>query len=62
VAEVLKVLRDAPLQVDVLIPEVAASPFAARWVKVKAQDGYSSYSSALADAAPDWPRAAQAFE
>jgi hypothetical protein len=30
----LKVLQDAPLQVDVLIPEVAAAPCAARWVKV----------------------------
>jgi hypothetical protein len=30
VAEVLTVLPDAPLQVDVLIPEVAASPCAAR--------------------------------
>lgn len=59
---VLKVLRDAPLQVDVLIPEVAASPCVARWVKVKAQGGYSWHSSALTDAEPDWPRAAQAFE
>ena len=55
-------LPDAPLQVDVLIPEVAVSSCAARWVKVKAQGGYSPYSSALVGAEPDWPRAAQAFE
>jgi hypothetical protein len=61
VAVVLKVLPDAALQVDVLIPEVAESPCAARWVKVKAQVGYSSHS-ALTDAEPDWTRAARAFE
>jgi hypothetical protein len=62
VVVVLKVLRDAPLQVDALIPGVAASTCAARSAKVKAQGGYSSRSSALTDAEPDWPRAAQAFE
>ena len=58
----MKVLPDAPLQVDVLIPEVAASPCAARWVKVQVKGGYSSRSAALTDAEPDWPWAAQAFE
>jgi hypothetical protein len=61
VAAVLKGRSDVPLRVAVLIPEVAASPCAARWVKVRAQGGYSPYSGALVDAQLA-SQAARAFE